>query len=226
MMLQEAILPGASRAPETKIDRTMIFDPINVWPDALDCPDWPMLTATMRYEGPRGRYGAEARLESVAACLNRGDGRLTAPNDGDRDAVISRTFKRAGSKWAALGLRDLSPLGMMAEAEADLIVEACHLRGYLRKLDALEVKAAKDKERRELAQARYTLDSYGPEAAGELAEYAELAEAAARHEQRIADEAASRRARALRDHMIAVHGEAVSAARRLDEQPPAAPQFD
>jgi hypothetical protein len=215
----------ATRAVPTIIDRTMTFDPVNVWPDALDCPDWPLLTDTMRYDGPRGRYGAEARLESVAAFLNRGEGRLTAPDDNDREQVIARTFKRSPGKWGGLGFPDLSPLGILAEQDAELIVEACHLRGYLRKLDALEVKAATDKERLELAQARHTLDSYGPEAAGEMAEYAKLAEAAARHKQSVADEAAFHRCRMLRGHVESIHAAAVSAARRLGEEPPVAPDF-
>ena len=224
-MYQETIERGICRPSGTVVDRTMTFDPAEVWPDALACPDWPFLVGTMRYEGPRGRYGAEARLEAVAAFLNRGEGRLTAPTGTEREAVIAGTFKRSGGHWAAIGLHNLSPLGRMVEGEAELIVEACHLRGYLRKLDALEAQAAEVKERRELAQARHTLESYDPEVAGELAEFKELANAAARHEQRVTDEIAYRRRHALREHVTVIHSAAASAASRLGVEPPPAPLF-
>ena len=218
---------------EANIDRTMILDPAELWPDPLDCPDWPYETGTRRYEGLRGRVGAEARLDMLARHLNRGASQdrngglvLRAPTKAERDAMFARTFRREGARWYDLGLIDLAPADRVVEADAGVIVDAAHVRGYLRKLDALEAKAAEDKERREREQAQRAVDGYATALANGRTEIASLAEAVARHEQRIADERAFARAHSLKQTLSMGHFDAVQAARKLGIEPPPAPKFE
>src|SRR3546814_11144061 len=87
-----------------------------------------------------------------------------------------------------LGLRNLSALDRTTESQAQLIVDAAHVRGYLRKLDAEEARAAEAKDRNERAKAETTLDRWLTSVAEGGKELASLADAAARHKQRIEDE--------------------------------------
>jgi len=217
--------PDAGKAPATAIDRTQILDPKAFWPDAMACPDWPCLGPQQGFNGPRGKVGAEMRLEAIGSYLNRGPGALRAPTSDERDAEFSRTFRRNGSNWHHLGIRELSPLGRMVEGEAGLIVEACHLRGYLRKLETKVVRDAEAAERAKQAEARRTLEDYRATAPAEIEEFRSLAEAVARHQQRLEDERAFDRSRALRQHVETLHSAAVQAAHTLGLGVPDAPDF-
>lgn len=225
-MQQQVIPQGPTKVAEmVAIDRTMIFDPVELWSDPLACPDWPHLPGTMRYDGPRGRHAAEARLERVGQILNRGPGNLKAPTKVEREEVIARFFKRSGGKWHTLGLRDLSPAGVISQDEADMIVEAAHLRGYLRKLDAQAVRETEAREEQRLREARRTLANYRETAPAEIEEIKTLAEAVARHQQRLDDEKAFARSQMLRQHVETLHGAAVMAAHALSLSVPDAPDF-
>ncbi|AJA10026.1 hypothetical protein SKP52_15740 [Sphingopyxis fribergensis] len=213
------------RAPETVIDRTLILSPKQLWPDLAKCPDWPALRPTERYDGPRGKAGAEARLEAIAQYLNRGPGKLRKPTTDECDSEFSRVFRRSGSTWHHLGINELSALGMMTEGEAGLMVEACHLRGYLLKLETREADEVKAKEQQRLSAARRTLESYRADAPARVEEIASLAEAVARHQQRIDDEAAFQRSAMLRQSMEGWHSQAVAAAHELGLSVPDAPVF-
>ena len=211
--------------PEFCIDRTHILDPAKIWRDIATCPDWPALRPSERYAGPRGKAGAEARLEAIGVALNRGPGKLKVPTADDRDAEFSRVFRRTGSTWHHLGIHELSPLGMLAENDATLIVEACHIRGFLMKLETREAEAVADKEQRRLSAARRTLENWRTISAARTAEIEELAEAAARHQQRIDDEAAYARRLDLVASLSGGHLEAVKAAHELGLSVPDAPSF-
>ena len=113
----------------------------------------------------------------------------------------------------------------MAENDAMLMVEACHLRGYLRKLDDAAVRDAEAAEQRKLADARRTLERYRADVPARIAEIDSLAEAAARHQQRIDDERAVLRTQELRRHLRETHSAAVIAAHTLGLGVPDAPQF-
>lgn len=219
--------PERKPAPSTRMDRTRILDPKDIWRDPMACPDWPALTGNMRYDGVRGKTGAEARLETIGHYLNRGEGALRVPTEDEREAQFAVTFRRSGSfaNWHAMGIHNLSPLGMMAEADAMLMVEACHIRGYLRKLEAAAQRDADVVQERKLAEARHTLAEYRRTVPAEIEEHDGLAEAVARHKQRIEDERAFDRSRAIRDHVATLHSAAVQAAHTLGLGVPDAPEM-
>lgn len=128
------------------------------WPNERACPDWPMLGKGQVYSGRTGKAGAEERLEALGRYLNRGSISLHVPTADERSAEFARVFKRRGTKWYSFGIVDLSPLGMMTEDEAGMMIEACHIRGYLRKLEAASIRDAEAAEQRKQAEARRTLE--------------------------------------------------------------------
>lgn len=215
--------PARTPAPTTKIDRTQILDPREYYRDPLACPDWPVVGPNQGYDGQRGRAGAEARLQAIGLYLNRGEGALRAPTDDEREQVFAATFRRSGSVWYYMGINNLSPLGMMVESDAQLMAEACHLRGYLRKLDVQEKAAAEDAEARRKNEARRTLDEYRRTVADQIAEIESLNEAVARHKQAMEDEAAVPRQYGLRQRLDANYRAAVNAAHTLGLGVPDAP---
>lgn len=225
-MLDTLTARGSAKDAETRIDRTRILDPKDFWPKATDCPDWPHLRPSQVYMGARGKAGAEARLEHIGTFLNRGTGTLCVPSDTERDGEFARTFRRSGGNWYHLGINNLSPLGRMVEDEASLIVEACHIRGYLRKLEAIADQQAEAAEQRKKAEARRTLEDYRAKAPGHVAEIKELAEAVARHRQREEDERAVGLDRMHRDQLDTLYSAAVSAAHTLGLSVPDAPHLE
>ena len=229
MRVHQAPVIGPNPTPTHKIDRRLILDPKDFWPDALKCPDWPALGPNEVHPGRIGKLGAEQRLETIGLHLNRGDGELRVPTQDERDDVFARTFRRVPNnnpRWQRIGIRNLSPLGMMVESHAELMVEACHIRGYLRKLEAAEKRAVEQAEEHRKAEARRTLADYRAQATAEIAEIKSLAEAAARHCQRIEDERAFARSQMLRDHVETLHSAAVRAAHTLGLGVPDAPFSD
>jgi hypothetical protein len=228
-MLHQVIPQGPTPAAAAKSapDRTQILDPKDYWPNVRECPDWPHLGQHQRYNGPCGKAGAEARLEAIGWHLNRAAATLHVPTADERTSDFARIFKRSGSfsNWYALGIIDLSPLGRLAEDEASMMVEACHIRGYLRKLDDAVLRDAEAAEQRKQAEARRTLERYRADTPDRIEEINSLAEAAARHQQRIDDEAAFRRRDMLIQSVGGGHSEAVKAAHSLGLGVPDAPQF-
>ena len=221
----QALPPAHSGNKPDVIDRTMTLDPAALWPNPLDCPDWPLEHGTRRYEGPRGRQGAEMRLEQLRQHLNRGSGKLRAPTADERRTLHAKFFRPEGSEWGQLGISGLSVRDRTGERDARVIVDAAHVRGYLRKLDAQEAQAAEAKEQSELDHAKRTLDGFNQALAAGRAELTQLAEAEARHKQRIEDERAFARCREIRINLQHSHFPAVQAAARLGVESPPVPQF-
>lgn len=228
-MLHQVIPQGPTPpvAAKSAPDRTHILDPKDFWSNLRDCPDWPHLGPNQRYDGPRGRTGAEARLENIGGHLNRSAPSLHVPSADERTSEFARTFKRSGSfsNWYALGIIDLSPLGRTVEGDAMMMVEACHIRGYLLKLDDADLRDAQAAEQRKQAEARRTLENYRATALAEIEEINALAEAVTRHQQRLDDERAVARSQMLRAHVGTLHSAAVQAAHTLGLGVPDAPQF-
>ena len=228
-MLHQSIPRGPAPAVSAKSlpDRTCILDPKEFWPNERACPDWPALTANGCYDGQRGKAGAEARLAAIGQHLNRAAKSVHAPTSDERTAEFARTFRRSGTfyNWPSIGIFNLSPLGMLAENEAMLMVEACHIRGYLRKLEAAAKRDEDAAEQRKQAEARRTLEDYRATVPGLVDEIGSLAEAVARHRQREADEIAVSRDRMLRDQVDTLHSQAIRAAHTLGLGVPDAPQF-
>lgn len=210
---------------ETAIDRTQILDIEKLWPTPSDCPDWPFEMGTRRHEGRRGRAGAVEQLERFNIILNR-SGEVHPPSDHEREAAFNRVFIAKGHMFQHLGLRNLSALDRTTEDQARLIVDAAHVRGYLRKLDHLETKAKVDAEAAKIAKARRDLESFDRHVERKRAELAERAEAVARHRQRIEDEKAFLHCRDIRANIGLAHHDAVQAAAVLGVPAPERPNFD
>lgn len=223
-------VPGRSAPPPPAIDMTHVLDPAEFWPDPMNCPDWPLEysdgVSTRRYEGPRGKAGAEMRMQMLGSTLNRGATSLRKPTQEERAAEFARVFKRSGSPFYRYGINDLSARDRLTEDRASLMVDALHVRGYLRKLEATVAREAEAKEQRRLADARRALDEYRKMVPVEIEEINSLAEAVARHQQRLDDERAFGRSRMLREHVGALHSQAVTAAHALGLSVPDAPKFD
>lgn len=228
-MFDAALHPGPARTAERKSspDRTHILQPKDFWPNVRECPDWPLVTTGSGFDGQRGKAGAEARLENIGRFLNRGATTLHAPTADDRTAEFAKTFRRSGTfaSWPSLGIYNLSPLGMLAEESAMLMVEACHIRGYLLKLEAATKRDAEAAEQRKQAEARRTLEDYRAKAPEHVAEINALADAVARHRQREEDERAVSMDRMHRDQLDTLHSAAVRAAHTLGLSVPDAPRL-
>lgn len=224
-MLAEAKHIGADRAPETLPDRTRILDPKDYWPDPLKCPDWPQLRQGQVANGIVGKRGAEMQLEGMGQRLNRHGYKLRVPTAADRAQEIARMFRPSGGDWQHLGIANLSVLGIASREDANLIVEACHIRGYLRKLAAQEERAAEAADRQRLANARSTLDNYRAEAPARIENVKALSEAAARHQQRLDDEQAWHNLRGAKQNLDGFYSEAVRAAHELGLHVPDAPEI-
>ncbi len=228
-MFDASLHPGPARTAERKSspDRTQTLDPKEFWPNVRECPDWPYISTNGGFDGQRGKVGAEARLDNIGRHLNRAATALHVPSADDRTDEFARVFRRSGAfhNWPALGIYNLSPLGRMAEDEAMLMVEACHIRGYLRKLEAAAVRDAEAAEQRKQAQARRTLEDYRTKAPEHIAGINSLAEAVARHRQREEDERAVSLDRMHRDQLDTLHSAAVQAAHSLGLGVPDAPHI-
>lgn len=217
------------RAPETVPDLSQILDVETLWPDPLACPDWPYEVnngySNRRYEGARGKAGAEQRLYQLVYHINRG-ANVHTPSDAERKSGMGMVFRQVGSAYQAIGIPNVAPLDRTVEHLADQIADATHVRGYLRKLAALEVKAADDDKSRKLSDARQRLDAYNTAVLNGLAELAELAEAEARHKQRIEDEKAFDRCANTRRALQMGHWDAAQAAATLGADAPECPTFE
>lgn len=224
-MLQETKQMGSDRAPETLPDRTRILDPQEYWPNPLKCPDWPALRPGQVVNGIIGKRGAEMQLEALSHRFNPGGYKLRPPTDDDRAREISRLFRPSGADWHHLGIPNLSVGNRNVVQEANLIVEACHIRGYLRKLEVQEKESAESADRQRLAEARKKLDSYRANAPERIANIEALSEAAARHQQRLDDERAFYNLRGAKQSLDGFYSDAVRAAHELGLSVPDAPEI-
>jgi hypothetical protein len=219
-------------ADDLPIDLSLTLDPADVWPIASDCPDWPMLlTASSVYVGRRGRAGAEEQLRSISSTLNRGR-RVRQPSPEEQAEAASKYFIRGegndnDERLRRLGIDDLRPRSRGRDGDdARLMLEAMHIRGYLRKLDDLAAKEVQDKARRAREQDEQTVEKFRSQVERATAECSALAEAAARHRQRIDDEKAFHRYHELRKNLRAAHYPAEAAARRLGVDEPDLPSIE
>jgi hypothetical protein len=203
----------------TQPDLTLVLDPAELWPAPEGCPDWPLAFDDINraMNGVGGRDEAAARLHDLARLLND-DKPTRAPTDTERARLRGEYFAPGNVidwRWSQLGLDHMRPASSAVTSRARLIVEAAHLRGHLRKLDARAAAAAERKEAARLASLRAAVDR-APETLADLErQLAEAEMGEARHLQRLADEQAAHRAHELRAQIVGVKAEAEQAARLL-----------
>ncbi|WP_333830597.1 hypothetical protein [Pararhodobacter sp.] len=211
-------------------DLTLTRDPATIWPDAMACPDFPLQSRGAAHKDAWSRKDAEARLRTVSGVLN-GGGPLRAPTEEERADAMERYFQPRNpavrsirdEKFDARGFTGLMPA--TGSGNGDLIAEAVHLRGYLRKLAAQEERAATDQQDRAESNARSTLDNYRDSIAAKKAEAEALAEGAARYRQWLDDRAAFERLRLMPHDLERLRSGVVSAALELGEAAPPAPDW-
>lgn len=200
-------------------DLTMVIDPVGRGPDPEACPDWPLsrddFNRAMR--PPRPASDARTRLRAIGVVLHRGTV-ARVPTDAERAEARGRFFANEAKinwQWSALGFDGIRPAAGGQRQAAHLIVEAAHLRGYLRKVEAREGSAAKAKTDAEKASLQATVDAFPDTLAAYQARLAAVAVGEARHLQRLADEADARRSSDVRGQIEAIRAEAERAAAQL-----------
>ncbi len=210
-------------------DLTLLRDPVDIWPDPADCPDWPLSSGGDRRGVRVGREDAEARLAALRDLLNPRGMALRNPTEAEIAEALEKHFHAlAPGEWGGsarraqrLGFDGYRPI--LKDRVAPSIMEAIHIRGYLRKLDAEEEA---DERAGQIAQDRphrRALDAYEAESKLLLPELESLLEAEARHLRAEADKKAWQRAEEIRRTLRARHSQAESAAHALNVKPPEAP---
>lgn len=212
------------------IDLTLIIDPAQQWPDPESCPDWPLmdeLSARMNSIG--GPQDAQSRLATLERSLNRApDARdFKMPTQAEKKSALDEHFAPSQGasgnwRWDRLGFAHLIPRRRTSNV-ADMIVEAAHIRGYLRKLEkrADREQAARAASKR--AALERDVESYQPDLERLQGELDGISEAAQRHWQRLEDERAFHRANDLRRAIKDTHSRAAASAAELGIEIPPAP---
>lgn len=216
------------RAP--KPDLTMLRDPIAIWPDAQDCPDYPLQIAGYQHKSALTRAEAEGQLRHFSGILN-GEGPLRVPSEAERADAIERYFKPEArgvripgqEGFDARGFRGL--VGAPGNKHADLMAKAVHLRGYLRKLAEREERAKQNARDRKDNGARHKLDEYAAHLEGLEVRAKALAEGAARYRQHVADKGSFYQLLTMRSELSKVQAEASAAAQELGEAAPLLPNW-
>lgn len=211
---------------EAVVDQTLVFDPAAVWPDPQACPDW---SAPMGDRALASRGDAEDRLLMLHRTLGRG--RPTRPpSPEEAEQLRSEHFREitpdTGPWSLSLGLRGITWRDHVKESAARQMVEALHLRGYLRKLEDAETRRVETRVAEQVLRHQDTVDGYADACRALAAQADPLRDAAARHEQREADERAYFQLRELRQQRLALAGEAGRSAAILQVALPDVPPFD
>lgn len=201
----------------SQADLTQTFNPEKFWPKADACPDWPLSIGSIVSHGAGSKQAAEKRLSYINNYLHQGV-ELHAPTAKEVEQIKSDYFSQGnhGQHWLALGVYGLTVRPGTRDM-ADLIVEALHIRGYLRKLEDRERRNQQSIDDENTYRNRQTVESYKrsvPECERQLAE---LADAEARHKQRLEDEKAFNKAADIRQSLKFSKSEAERAAHALGE---------
>lgn len=216
----------AAAAQEAQaIDLTLTFDPAEVWPDPLSCPDWPLRPMETRTgQTVIGERMAREQLELVQYKLARTTNHRP-PTAAERKRARAHFFRdtdqpQAGDWSHSLGLRGVTIRDRTTEDGARAIVEGLHIRGYIRKLERQAERDAQQKEADARRRAQHRVDTFSEAHRAMAEEFAALEEAEKRHLQRLADEQAVGRRRDLKSAASQLKFEARRAASELGVELP------
>ena len=162
-----------------QIDLTRILDPAELWPDPEACPDWPLDASHVNLDGG----SAQRRLESLYQALNRTSGPVPVPTPEQAAASRAEHFRPGPTnipRWTALGITDLQPASRTSDY-TNLMVEAAHIRGHRRKLEARESR--RQAHAADLARSAHQnrLDGFPAAQEAVLADLGRVGPGAARH---------------------------------------------
>ena len=224
---------SAETKQKAKPDLTQLRDPVALWPDPNDCPDWPYVSMGERRGDLPTREMAEAKLATHIAVMHGEDATLRTPTKAEVDEAVRRYFtvlepgSRSGKTdlFEALGYAGLNTSSSDNGGFAVRIVESTHIRGWLRKLDASEALNKEMTAGRDQRQVRSRVTAYTGIRDEYLAELERLAEAENRHLQAKADALAHARSVELRRSLRVRFDDAQRAARELGESVPDLPEL-
>ncbi len=215
-------------APAILPDLTLGFDPADIWPDPMDCPPYPRFAKTVTDRA--------TLLERLTGAVVTVSGFASEYSKPDPDAVSVFVADHFGPRIARFSDPTCEFLDRMGEPfagkypdpnkshRAMALIEAIHLRGWLRKLETLDAKAKDEERAKAERRARARLDEWEKEVAELTAAIADRAEAEARHRQRVADERAAKANSGARHTLERHHRAAVEAAQVLGIDPPELPK--
>ena len=214
------------------IDLTLTLDPAEFYgADLAGCPAWPVIHP-MNPDPLMIRAGdAEKRIEQIREQLHPGDGPLREPSDAERQSLRERLFTEERpvgfehpdeASWRARhGIGGLIPRDQSQVRRLNLIVEACHVWGFIEKTRLQAERGASAKVTADRARSEQELQRCISSHADYVAEYETIKEAAERHRQRCEDERAFHRSREiLRNVLPGLAKGARDAANDLGVEPP------
>lgn len=214
------------------IDLTLALDPAEFYgADLSGCPAWPVIHP-MNPDPLMIRDGdAEKRIEQIRDQLNPGDTPLRAPTAGERKSLRERFFTEEQpvgfehpdeASWRARhGIGGLIPRDQSQVRRLNLIVEACHVWGFIEKTRLQDERGASAKVSSDRARSEQELQRCVSAHADHVAEYETIKEAAERHRQRCEDERAFHRSHEiLRNVLPGLAKGARDAANDLGVEPP------
>lgn len=220
----------------TAPDYTLARNPAELWPDPMACPDFPFSTGLPGATRTGGRYSlddARNRLAIIGAQVNAPDTELRVPTPAEIADFERRCFAQIGAgdtsqknaRFAALGFPGLRPANGEPGEVARRVMEAIHLRGYIRKLEIEAERAAQEADDAKERALRRDLQGFDAMVSAKLPELERLREAEERHLQRIADERAHQRCVELRRSLRLGHQRAIEAAAELSVDAPDLPEI-
>ena len=216
--------------PAIAPDLTMGFDPAAIWPDPMDCPRYPFFELS---KAMTSREALRERLVQLVVSVNGYALEYAAPDPDAVAGFVADHFKPKPPRLTDTTTRYCDAMGapfagnvpdQHKAQRAMALIEAVHLRGWLRKLDALDAQAKAEAQTKAERQAQARLDEWQREVVELTAAIADRAEAEARHRQRIADEKAAKANTAARYTLKMHHAQATEAARVLGIDPPELPK--
>lgn len=219
-----------SPVKERVIDLTLVLEPAELWADPSAVPPWPYVPPGYPLHVPNTRQAAEAALQALREALNPAGAPLRDPSEAERASLKERLFAPVvpqpfddpdEAAWklrhGISGLRPRAP----HDKRPEQVIEAAHIRAYLRNLDEAERTAKERAENSKTTRARHTLDQSVAVHAERVAELAGLREAADRHRQRVEDERAFYRVNEIRrNELPGLESQARQAANTLGEPTP------
>ena len=211
------------------LDLSLIRPPESIWAEPEDCPDYPL--AVLNEKPLRAsREDAEGRLAWLLGEMHPLGAILRPPTPDEAEAALAEHFKPTEKGESSGVIRRFERLGFPGlrhkiDSRGVQIVEAVHVRGYLRKLD----KEAEARVVDDAAEARRphqrVVESYLRSHATDSDALLSLAEGYGRHAQWLLDKRAFEQAVDLRASIGRRRVEAERAARAIGETLPPLQDF-
>lgn len=211
---------------ERVADLSRIIDPATVWPNPMDCPDYPLNGQVSFGISGMDRADVEFRLSKRLEELHGEGAALRDPSPEEKAAAAAEHLTNPQGEGPPfyMMVRGSGPYSSYSNTKAGTaIVECIHLRGYLRKLDAqaaAKENRAADQKREEHQR---TLDGYVDAAKQAEPDLTALSEGFSRYEAWLADKRAWERAVDIRTNLEYRHNSACIAASALDLPAPPFP---